>query len=348
MKLDRKRGIDGPVYDELADFLPECIFDSHIHTALPEHITPMSDERKVSKLGFFLDVASVFGYNPYEFAQEVRTILFPNQRVEGLFLGYPFPETDLDANNAYVAGLIREHGVQGLYMPRPDAGRAELERALDEGFIGFKPYPDLVPNKTFAEIRVGDYIPATLWETAHERGAIVLVHLGRPGRLYDPYDIQDMTAACRRYSNAKVIIAHIGRPYIPSMIKDGIPENYKGLSNLWFDICPICESGVLEVAIREVGPGRLLFGSDSPITYMRGRLGEWKGDRKFFSNMDFPWNVDREPPEKEAQYTFFMYEQLLGLKKAAEATRLSRADVEAILYHNAKALVCDGGIPSRV
>jgi predicted TIM-barrel fold metal-dependent hydrolase len=338
MRLDYKREIDAPIYSELMDFLPERILDSHIHTALPEHISVMTEERKVSKLGFFLDVSAVFGYNPYEFAWEVRKTLFPNQSFEGFLFGYPFPETDLDANNAYLAELIQEHGVYGLYMPRPDAERDEIERALDAGFIGFKPYPDLVPDKTFAEIRVGDYIPTALWEAAHERGAIVLVHLGRPGRLYDPYDVQDMSAACRRYPKAKVIIAHIGRPYIPSMIQDGIPESYKELPNLWFDICPICESGVLEVAIREVGPGRLLFGSDSPVTYMRGRLGEWKGNRKFFSDMDFPWNVDREPPEKEARYTFFIYEQLLGLKKAAEATGLSRAGVEDILYNNAKTL----------
>ncbi len=341
MSLDYKREVDGPVYDVLSEFLPERIFDSHIHTALPDHIAPMAENRKSSKLGFFLDVASLFDYNPYDFVQEVRAILFPNHQIEGLFFGYPFPETDLDANNAYVARLIQEQGVRGLFMPHPDAERGHLEKALDDGFIGFKPYPDLVPNKTFEEMRVGDYIPTALWETAHDRGAIVLVHLGRPGRLYDPYDIQDMAEACRKYPNAKVIIAHIGRPYIPSMIKDGIPEGYKGLSNLWFDICPICESGVLEVAIREVGPGRLLFASDSPITYLRGRLGEWKGDRKFFTDMDFPWNVDREAPEKEACYTFYIYEQLLGLKRAAERTKLSKADVEDIFYNNAKALVSD-------
>jgi hypothetical protein len=111
------------------------------------------------------------------------------------------------------------------------------------------------------------------------------------------------------------------------------------LRNLWFDISPICESGVLEVAIREVGAGRLLFGSDSPLTYMRGRLGESHGDRKFFSIMDYPWNVEREPADKEAGYTIFMYEQLLAFKSASEATGLSAAAVQEILYDNAKALV---------
>jgi len=339
VNLEYRQEIDGPVYDRLSAFLPDRVFDSHIHTALPSHIASLSDERKVSKLGFFADVASVFGYNSYEVNEAARRVLLPSQQVEGLFFGYPFPETDLDANNAYVAELILERGVHGLYIPRPDVERPELEAALDRGFSGFKPYPDLVLGKPTDDIRVADYIPAAVWQAAHERRAIVLVHLGRPGRLYDPYDIQDMTDACRRYPGARVIIAHIGRPYIPSMIRHGIPEVYKELPNLWFDICPICESGVLEVAIRDLGPGRLLFGSDSPVTYMRGRLGEWKGDRKFFSSMDLPWNVDREAPEREARYTFFMYEQLLGLQRAAAATGLSRSDVREILCDNAKGLV---------
>jgi hypothetical protein len=338
-EFDYQPEIDDRVYQELAEFLPGRIFDFHVHTALAEQIQPMSEERKASKLGFFLDVASIFEYNHYEFARQVRAELFPKQQVEGLFFGFPFPETDLDANNAYVLKLIQTHDVPGLYMARPGAGRDELESALEAGHVGFKPYPDLVVGKTFAQIRVPDYVPTALWEVAHDGGAIVLVHLGRPGRLYDRYDIEDMTAACRRYTKARVILAHIGRPYIPSMISDGIPGPYKGLTNLWFDISPICESGVLEVAIREVGPQRLIFGSDSPLTYMRGRLGERAGDRKFFSNLDFPWNTDREGPDSEARYTIFMYEQLLGLKRAAEANSLAASDVEDMMYTNARALL---------
>jgi hypothetical protein len=340
-RIEYRPDVDGPVYQHLAGFLPDKIFDSHIHSALAEHVQGMSEDRKASKLGFFLDVAAAFEYNHFEFAQQARTTLFPDQGVEGLFFGFPFPETDLDANNAYVLGLIHKHGVPGLYMARPDAGRNELENAVEAGAAGFKPYPDLVPDKTFAQIRLADYIPEALWEVAHDAKAIVLVHLGRPGRLYDRYDIEDMTAACRRYTGARVIMAHIGRPYIPSMIRDGIPDRYKKLANLWFDICPICESGVLEIAIRELGAGRLLFGSDSPLTYMRGRLGEWNGDRKFFSDMDYPWNVERQSREEEARYTFFMYEQLLALQRAADSTGLSRAGIQEILYDNAKALVSE-------
>ncbi|MCJ7736542.1 MAG: amidohydrolase [Anaerolineae bacterium] len=341
--LGFKPDVDGARYQELSTFLPDRIFDSHIHTGLPDHFSSMSPERQASKLGFFLDVASVFGYNSHCIAQEVRRTLFPAQETEGLFFGFPFRETDLKANNQYVERLIANDAAYGLYMPHPDSEREELEAALARGFVGFKPYLDLVIGKSFSEMRLVDYVPDTLWKVAHDHGVILLIHLGRPGRLYDPFDIEDMSAACRRYPNARVIMAHIGRPYIPSMIADGIPEPYRQLENLWFDICPICESGVLETAIREVGPGRRLFGTDSPVTYMHGRLGEWRGDRKFFSDMEFPWNTDRDSSAVESNYTFFVYEQLLGLKRAAETVGLTREHVKDILYNNAKALVSSVG-----
>ena len=103
-------------------------------------------------VAFFADVCDSFGYNPYEFSRQVYRRLYPEQAVEALHFGYPFREADL-------AELIQEHSIAGLYMPRPDAQREELERAVGErGFLGFKPYPDLVYGKTRPEIRIGDCI----------------------------------------------------------------------------------------------------------------------------------------------------------------------------------------------
>ena len=338
--LDYREEIDRPIYEkELKGFLPAKIFDSHVHTGLRHHIGPLTLERRRG-VAFSLDVCASFDYNPYEFSRQVYRRLYPEQEVEALYFGYPLREVDLEANNAYLAKLIQEHGIAALYMLRPDAQREELERAVEEKcFVGFKPYPDLVYGKTRLEIRIAHYISPAVWEVANERGLIILIHPNRPGRLYDYLDIKDLSAASARYRQARIIFAHIGRAYIPSMIVAGIPEEYKRAENIWFDICPICESEVLARAIEDLGAKRLLFGTDSPITYMRGRLGELRGERKFFTNADYVWNVERESAEKEAGYTFYQYEQLRALKRAAEKLGLSRSDVEDIMYNSAKQLV---------
>ncbi len=340
--LDYRPEIDGPIYDELRSFLPSRIFDSHVHCGLPCHIAPLTPERRKG-VGFYLDACATYGYNPYEVSRKAYSRLYPEQQVEALYFGYPFQEADLDRNNAYLASLIEERGVAALYVARPQAQRGELEEALTRGFLGLKPYPDLVPGKTALEIRIGDYISPAMWEVANAHGAIVLVHPNRPGRLYDYLDVKDLLAASRRYPRAKIVVAHLARAYIPSLIVGGIPEEYRQAPNIWFDLCPICDAEVLARAIADLGPTRLLFGTDAPFTYMRGRLGAFRGERKFYTSGAYPWNTEREPAEVEAGYTFYQYEQLRALKAAAERLGLSRSDVQDILYGNARRLVEDAG-----
>ncbi len=337
--LDYRAEIDRPVYEELRGFLPARVFDAHVHCGLPEHVGELSPERRKG-VGFYLDACATYGYNPIELSRVAHATLYPEQRVEALYFGYPFREVDLDANNAYLARLIRERGVFALYLARPTAGRAELERAIaEQGFLGFKPYPDLVVGKSALEIRVGDYVSPAMWEVANAHGAIVLIHPNRPGRLYDYLDIKDIVAASNRYSRARVIVAHLARAYLPSLIVAGVPEEYREASNIWFDLCPVCDAEVLTRAIAGLGPKRLLFATDSPFTYMRGRLGECRGERKFFTSGGYAWNTDREPPRVEASYTFYHYEQLRALKAAAGRLGLARRDLEDMLYNNARQII---------
>ncbi len=76
---------------------------------------------------------------------------------------------------------------------------------------------------------------------------------------------------------------------------------------------------VLELALRLFGPDRLIYGTDNPVFYMRGRQ-QWEGTRYLNrTSHPFMFNKEREAPEVEAQYTLYMYEALLALKEACAA-----------------------------
>ena len=93
--------------------------------------------------------------------------------------------------------------------------------------------------------------------------------------------------------------------------------------------------------IEAVGTGRLLFGSDMPITKMRmyrivengkyinvvprGAYGDVSND----SHM-------RETDETDI--TTFMYEEIRALKRCAKELALTRDDIEKIMYKNASDL----------
>ena len=100
------------------------------------------------------------------------------------------------------------------------------------------------------------------------------------------------------------------------------------------------------VALQHLGPQRLLYGSDNPILYMRGRR-QYRG-RSYVNRTSYPFhfNQDREPPDVEAQYTLFMYEDLRAIKQACEELGITeRGAIEAIFYDNAARLI--DGIVTR-
>ena len=115
--------------------------------------------------------------------------------------------------------------------------------------------------------------------------------------------------------------------------------------NMMFDISANTNAEVFEQLIKAVGPKRILFGSDLPILRMRmrricengiyvnlvpkGLYGDVSGDR----NM-------REVDAAEAgKMTFFMYEEIDAFRRAAEATGLSREDIEDVFYNNAHRII---------
>ena len=58
------------------------------------------------------------------------------------------------------------------------------------------------------------------------------------------------------------------------------------------------------------------------------------------SSHPFHFNLHREPPEVEAGYTLYMYEDLRAIKQACEELGLTnRRHIEAIFHDNAARLI---------
>ena len=140
-----------------------------------------------------------------------------------------------------------------------------------------------------------------------------------------------------KYPHAKIIIAHIGRAYVPSDIGDAF-EVLKHTKNMMFDFTANTLTLAMEKCIEAVGTKRLMFGSDMPITKMRMyRICE---DNHYVNVVPRGayGDVSGDPNMKEvddaSQMTTFMYEELRAFKKCAQDLKLSREDVNDILYAN--------------
>lgn len=99
--------------------------------------------------------------------------------------------------------------------------------------------------------------------------------------------------------------------------------------------------------IDAVGPDRVMFGSDMPITKMRMYRIVEDGryinvvPRGLYGDVSYDKNM-RETDETDL--TTFMYEELLAFKRASEELKLTRSEIENILGKNGAKLFGDGAL----
>ena len=328
--------------EELKDFLPERIFDVHAHVWLDSNIDPAENEPPEKKRVVTWP-SLVAKDDPIEDFVETYRLLFPDKKLDALI--FPNCKTSVK-NNVYVAEKSKEYGFPALYYSHPEESADEIETRVREGhYLGTKSYLDLSPRYIpEPEIRIFDFFPKHQLERLNRMGAIVMLHIPRPGRLKDPVNIEQIAEIKTEFPDLRLIIAHIGRAYTHGDIGNAF-ERLGRFPDLMYDFTAnCCEYAITEV-LKHAGPEHLMYGSDMPITRMRTCRVEENGT---YVNLVPPGlygdvSVDphlREVSAAEAEkITFFIYEQLLALKRAAKTLNLSAHDVENVMYGNARNIV---------
>ena len=153
-----------------------------------------------------------------------------------------------------------------------------------------------------------------------------------------PANIAEVREIRRRYPRLRLVIAHLGRCYTLAHAREALPQLADD-PGLYFDSSAVMNADVHRFALQTLGPERILYGSDNPIFYMRGRR-QYRG-KTYVNRTSHPFyfNHQREPPEVEAKYTLYMYEELRALRQACQQLGLDRSAVEAIFHGNARRLI---------
>jgi predicted TIM-barrel fold metal-dependent hydrolase len=336
------KDVDRRFYEEkLAGFLPDRMVDVHTHVWL-------RDFRKAPPTGRAVTwPLRVAAQNPVEDLVETYRLLFPGKAVRPLMFSFvEAHEDDFAGANAYVSQVAGEHGFAALVFASPTWSAERLEREILAGhFLGAKVYLTLSPAHIPADkIRIFDFLPPHQLEVLDQHGWIIMLHIPRSGRLRDPVNLADMLEIEQQYPRAKIVIAHVGRAYCPEDVGDAFSVLAQ-TRHLLFDLSANTHASVFERLIRTVGPRRILFGSDLPITRMRmrriceggkyvnlvpqGLYGDVSGD-----------NHMREVRGTEASaLSFFLYEEIDAFRRAAQATGLTPGDIEDVFCGNAVRLI---------
>ncbi len=326
---------DRRIYEEeLSPWLPERIYDCHVHISIPKNCGHFSQERRNQ---FWTMEVGVF--QTWEEMRANHRLLFPGRDVDSLVFGGVYREQDSRSGNDYVLSGIRNplNRADGLLVTRPEWDAAVIEDAMAKGFLGIKPYPDLAAQESL-EVSIYDFLPHSHLTALNQLNGVLMLPLPRAGRLGDPDNIRELLEIAERYPSIRLIVAHIGRAYCLPAAQESLPR-FADMQGIFFDTAANLNADVFQLTMETMGPDRMLFGTDLPLMMMRGCRDHLGADYVNYTNGPYSWNTNRKSPEEEARYTYYVYEQLRALIKAAKNAGLDKPAFHKILYHNAAKLL---------
>jgi uncharacterized protein len=329
-ELEYYQTVDLPILEaELADWLPDKIFDVHTHSWLSQHnLEPIFNER----VGLVFEAESV----SKEDLQGAYQLLFPGKKLEYLAFGMPLTTVDRVANNTYISRSIDNQTSFGLYVAYPSEGAETLWRNVKEGgFVGFKPYLSYVTWKDLEEIRIRDFLTDAMLEVAHTYSLPVMLHVPREKRIADPDNIADLLHIARHYPMAKIILAHAGRAYSQELIREALDKLES--TNFYLEFSNVQSADVVGEVLKRMPLERVMYGSDIPVAVVRGYMFMLNGQRVALTRKAFPWSISGQPGQLRC--TFMGYEQLRAMKRGCEVSGFGKSEVEKLFYGNARTLV---------
>ena len=321
---------DKQIYEkELRGFLPERILDAHIHIfddSCKVPGTEFSEKNVYQKFG---------GSFSYEQCLEWAAALLPEQEFYLNSFGQPSFDSDLEASADYTGRISDNQRCFGMALVSPhDSAEAVINRVERNALVGYKPYLNFVDWKEPNDVTINDMLPPEQMQAADERGLALTLHIPRSQRLADPLNQEQMVELCQRYPRTKIIFAHIGRAYYLSNVT-GFLNGIADCPNAYIDTAMVNHEGVLEYAFNNFPRERIVFGSDAPIAFLRGKSVEINNQYAYLMGEAYAIGSSIYDADSAVTFTSFFYEQLRGIKLACERAGLSRSEIENIFFNNA-------------
>jgi glutamate-1-semialdehyde 2,1-aminomutase len=318
---------DRELFDRfLRDFVPPNAFDAHAHLYDLRHLAPEA------QLGDFAGPPQV---DHDVLVGSMRQWMGDRVVREGLYFPYPLRHLNCRAANDFLAAALKGRpGCRGLMIIRPQDDPAEVEGQLRRhGFAGFKVYHVFAARQDTFNAETGEFLPEWAWELADRHDLAITLHMVLPRALSDARNQSYIREHCLRYPGARLVLAHAARGFNARHTVDAI-DALRGLDNVFFDTSAVCEPSAFEAILRTCGPSRLLYGSDFPVSEMRGRSLS-VGDGFFWLYDD---NV-RWEGWLHARPQLVGIESLLALQQACRTLGLVARDVERVFGDNGRQLL---------
>ena len=318
---------DADVAKTLQQQLPDRVFDAHAHLY------------RTADLG--AEPSALFAAGPATVdVAQWRSHLGRQVGAGRLVGGLLFPVPTSICNVAALNRLLRDElsrapKCRGLVLVRPGMTREDAEELLEhEQVAGFKVYHVFSDQKPTFEAPIGSFTPAWAWELADERGLVIVLHMVRHRALADRRNQEEIVALCRAHPNARLVLAHAARGFHAPNTVEAI-ASLRGLENVWFDTSGVCEAAAIAAILNEFGPRRVMWGSDFPVSEIRGKCVTIGDNFAWIS----PEAADSYGGAPELRTWPVGLENLRAVLEAADTCWLNDEDRQDVFADNARRLL---------
>jgi len=313
----------------LDDFVPREVFDAHTHIFHSRHFAK-------GKRPEFIPANTAFGLRQFN---DTMARWLPGRVVNGLFFGYPSSGNDRAGENEFVAGeiaTVRKNSVSralALLAPEDDPAWAR-QLIAEHRFVGIKPYRLYAPVANTAQATIEEFAPEWMWEICNEFDGVLTLHIVRSLGIADENNRDSLRRLCRKYPRCRVVLAHVARSFNYRNALAGL-AGMSDLDNVVVDTGGVTETEAMRAALEILGPRRVLYASDYPISDLRGKC--------FTMGDGFTWVYADDLPAKAVtpfeSFTLVGIESLLCLREACEITGMGEGDLRDIFRDNALRLL---------
>ena len=316
---------DSRILESIINFMPQKVVDMHAHLWNAENLN-------LTPPDLFLEGPGTVTVNVWRGYME--QVFGKSTIAGGLMLGVPTEKCDIKQVNEFICWQVKsrisELNCKGSVLVSVKDPESETLSYLDQpGIAGIKPYHSLCTDYPTFQAHLSSYLPEWAWQAADERKLIITIHLVRELALSDKENQKELVEKCRKYPNAKIVLAHAARGFNPANTINGLSA-LNGIKNIWFDMSAICESAAIVAILREFGSGRLIWGSDFPVSHIRGKCVS-VGDGFAWLQCD---TVNWEKLSPRCNPTIVAVESIKALKEAADLLKLEKSELENIFYYN--------------
>ena len=319
---------DEKIVHQLSSFLPNKIFDIHAHIYRLEQLNIPQTLKTIETTGPSEAGISVWKNNLSKF--------FPGKELcGGLFFPGVTHHINVQNENSFLLSQLKENKLsRGLILLTPETSAQELTSLLSQPSIaGAKIYFYFSKDKPILQSSTIGYFPEWQMEICNHFGSIIMIHLVKDLAISDPANIKEIQYICKRYPKLKIILAHAGRSFHSPNSQPGVKE-LVGIDNVWFDTSAICEPESFKVVLNEFGSERLMWGSDFPVSQIRGRSITIGDGFVFLDEESCNWDK-----LSFGNPILLGIESLRALKWASEDFGLNAGEIGKIFYGNAKSIL---------